>query len=470
MSRTPFNEVKLDYTQNRALEIARVAFMTKAPFYAHLYHSIGKEVISKDIRTLATDGRHIVINPEYFCGLTQPEQVFALAHEMAHLVGRHPQRVNHYQKLGTLRDHPFCRAFSNIVADYVINQDLVDTKVGSINPNWLLHPDVKGDELWEDVYDRLWEDPPPPPPPPPGGGGKVCPPGNGPGVPIPSNEPPAAPPDGSNKPGREPPRHGHQPRTAGGNDPRKKIMSKPDKVAEANQGAFDEILPPPANPVTGDVDLPDENEFKEAVARAIAVAKAVGTVPASIQRLADEILAPQVDWRDHIRMLVTGKVGARGETWKRPNRRRLALNPIIILPGKRGYGAELVVVGIDTSGSISDTELAAYLAEVGGILNDVKPRRIVVIGCDAEVSQVDELTTLDEFEGLRAKGIKGGGGTDFRPVFDYVEKNNLQPETMIYCTDMMGQFPEEAPAYPVVWCATTDIEAPFGEVVRLKLD
>ncbi len=466
MSRTPFTETKLDYTQQRALEVARVAFMTHAPFYAHLYHSIGKEVISKDIKTLATDGRHIVINPEYFTKLIPSEQVAALAHEMAHLVGRHPQRLAYYQRMGELRGKPVSRQFANIVADYVINADLLETKVGSINPNWLLHKDVHGGDLWEEVYERMWKDPPSPPPPPPGGGDKPCPEGQpGPGGQVPSNDPP--PPDGSNKPEPKPE---HTTQRAKDTNQRKPGMGKPDKLADENDGAFDELLPPPVNPVTGELDLPDENEFKEAVARAFAVAKAttMGDLPASIKRLVDEILTPQVNWREHIRMLVTGKIGARGETWKRPNRRRLALNPIMILPGKRGYGAELVVVGIDTSGSVDDKQLAVYLNEVGGILNDVKPRRIVVIGCDAEVSQVDELTTLDDFEGLKEKGVSGGGGTDFRPVFEHISENNLRPDAMIYCTDMQGRFPEDEPAYPVIWAATTDEPAPWGEVVRIN--
>ena len=78
------------------------------------------------------------------------------------------------------------------------------------------------------------------------------------------------------------------------------------------------------------------------------------------------------------------------------------------------------------------------------------------------------LTTLDEFEGLREKGIKGGGGTDFRPVFDYITEHDLKPETMVYLTDLYGDFPHEAPAYPVVWAATTNENVPWGDVVRIK--
>ena len=455
MSKIPFNVVKPTVEQERVLATARVAFMVASPFYAHLYHSIGREVITRDIGTLATDGRHIAINPDYFCALTVPEQVFTMAHEMSHLVCRHPQRMAHYHKTGSLKGKPVSQRFANICADYVINADLVETKVGAVNPDWLLRPDVTGDQLWEDVYERLWQDPPKRPKPPGKGRGEPC-----------DDGTPGSQPGESEAEGSEPE---HQPHRVK-DDPRRRVFGKPDKQAEANGGAFDELLPPPVDPVSGEVDLPEEHEFQEAVARAAAVAKAIGKLPASIQRLVDEILAPQVDWRDHIRLLVTGKVGARGETWKRPNRRRLVLNPIMILPGKRGYGAETVVVGVDTSGSIGEKELAVFMAEVSGILSDVKPRRIVVIGCDAAVSQVDEVTSLDEFEGLREKGIKGGGGTRFEPVFDYVAEHDLRPETLIYLTDLLGSFPAEAPAYPVVWAATTDCEVPWGEVVRIKGD
>jgi predicted metal-dependent peptidase len=53
-------------------------------------------------------------------------------------------------------------------------------------------------------------------------------------------------------------------------------------------------------------------------------------------------------------------------------------------------------------------------------------------------------------------------------VFNYIEKENLQPETMIYLTDLYGKFPSEAPTYPVIWAATTSREVPWGDVVRLE--
>jgi predicted metal-dependent peptidase len=429
-------EAQLSSEQTRILETARVAFMVAAPFYADLYFRLGKEMITREEKTLATDGRRIFINPEYFCGLKPSEQVFTLAHEMDHLVCRHPQRFKSYHQAGEIRGKPADKTFANICMDYVINANLVASGVGSINPDWLYDKTITGDMLWEDVYEKHWQDPPPPPP----GGGT----GRGEGQPDPSTT-------GVTKTWKD--------------NPGALKNAKGDAHAKANQGAFDELMEPaPAD------DLPEEHEFLEAVAHAAAVAKAMGKMPGHLQRMVDELLTPQVDWKDQIRLLMTGRIGSRGETWAKPNRRRLVLNPLVIMPGKRGYGCELVVVGVDTSGSIGARELDAFFGEVGGILADVKPRRILVIGCDYNVSQVDEVMSLDEFDGLREKGIKGGGGTRFSPVFEYIEENNLRPETCVYLTDGYGDFTFDEPRYPTVWAITNEDQTPpWGDVVRIAL-
>jgi len=63
---------------------------------------------------------------------------------------------------------------------------------------------------------------------------------------------------------------------------------------------------------------------------------------------------------------------------------------------------------------------------------------------------------------------KGGGGTDFAPVFDYADKNLPDIQCLIYLTDLQGSFPEAEPSYPTMWISnsTTDT-APFGQVVRM---
>lgn len=432
-----YKEVTLTPEQHQAMEVARVGFMAACPFFCHYFYAEMKEVFTTDIPTAATDGRHIFLNPDYMAGLKPPERVFAMAHEVDHVICQHPQRWATYQREGSVRGVPADQRQFNIATDYVINAGLLENGIGLLNPSWLYSSDVTGDDLAEDVYARKYKKPPESK----GGGGGGGGGGQGQG----------------------------QGETYGGSGKAPK-GAKGDPAADAQGGSFDTILPPPVDPVTGKEDLPDPAEFKEAVARAAAAAKALGNMPASIQKRVDAILAPQLDWREHVRMLLTGRMGSRHETWNRPNRRRLALNPIIITPGRKGFGAELVVVVLDTSGSIyaSPKALEAFFGEVGGVLTDVRPRRVMLIECDAQIGRVSEATTLDELEYTRKQGVTGGGGTSFVPPFEYLEREGLVPDTLIYLTDLQGRFPGK-PAYPVVWCTIQDDAVPFGDKVLIKV-
>jgi hypothetical protein len=338
-----------------------------------------------------------------------------------------------YNKNNECEGKPWDLQLYNSCADYVVNAGLVEAGVGMMNPDWLWADDVDGNALREEVYARKWQQKPP------GQGG-----GSGAG--------------GANT-YRD---SGKAPKGAKG-DP------------TAAQHGQDQVLEPETDPVTGREDLPSDMEFKEAVARAAAAAKAMGNMPESLMRRVEEILQPQVDWREHLRMLVTGRVGARSETWNTPNRRYAVLSfdngqggrSGLYLPGRRGHGCDTVVVACDTSGSITPKELDAYMAEVGGVLQDVRPKRVVLMSCDARVHQVEEASTLDELQVIHGAGLKGGGGTSFIPVFDKIDELGLRPDALIYCTDMYGSFPDNAPAYPTIWAKTSDVPAPFGDEVRI---
>ena len=63
---------------------------------------------------------------------------------------------------------------------------------------------------------------------------------------------------------------------------------------------------------------------------------------------------------------------------------------------------------------------------------------------------------------------RGGGATSFAPPYEWVEKFNWQPESLIYLTDGFGRPPKEAPDYPVIWasCGTTEF-VDWGEVIGI---
>lgn len=450
MSELP-RRVRLTRNQEDIMIEARVSFMRFGKFFCHFYYEELEEYFTTDIPTLATDSRRVFINPDYVEKLTPMERAFALAHEVNHVLFKHPQRMKFYDQQGHIDGVPYDAKLANICMDYPINAHLVDMQIGSCNPNWMYDPKIKADVVWEDLYKTLWKKPPPPPP---GGGGQCDKPG-GPGNNS-SNQPPTT---GSGS--------GQTPTVSKYGD--HKRGGKPDQQAGTNDGRFDEVMHPHVDTVTGAEDLPTEQEFVEAVARAAAAAKAMGQMPGSLQRWVDSILEPQVQWRDHIRMVLAGKLGQRRETWDTPNRRRIVLNPMIYMPGKRGHGCEDVTVVVDNSGSVTEKEMTAFFTEASAILADCKPKLVRVIWCDAEVRRVEEARCLDELADIRVQGSPGGGGTSFIPPFDWLAERDIHPDTLVYLTDGMGRFPVDPKTYPTVWCCTTDIKGPFGETVKIDV-
>ena len=105
-------------------------------------------------------------------------------------------------------------------------------------------------------------------------------------------------------------------------------------------------------------------------------------------------------------------------------------------------------------------------AETRAVLEKYKPKRIIIVDCDAKIHRWEEIA--DESE-LEDKAL-GGGGTDFRPVFERIEEEMLEPDLMLYLTDGYGLFPSERPSYPVVWGSITDpkhVTYPWGDVVQV---
>ena len=218
---------------------------------------------------------------------------------------------------------------------------------------------------------------------------------------------------------------------------------------------------PRAGGVIDATDPEQEQEWQIAVVQAAKAARALGRLPAGAERLVDNILAPKVDWRETLRRFVTERARA-DYSWTRPNRRHLAGG--LVLPGLHSLRVGAIAVAIDTSGSISGAEMDAFGAELRAVHEDTQPSALTVFYCDAEVGRVDEFAPEDTIE-LRPTG---GGGTDFRPVFDAIAERGEVPACLIYLTDGYGEFPEVAPEYPVLWVMNTDKEAPFGETVRLS--
>ena len=208
----------------------------------------------------------------------------------------------------------------------------------------------------------------------------------------------------------------------------------------------------------------EEAEWKVARAQAAHVAKQSGNLPADIERMMEELLEAKLPWRDILRRFMTEKCND-DFSWKRGNRRFISQG--LYLPSRVSDDAmgEMVVV-IDTSGSIGQKELDEFGGEIQAIVAEVKPSKTRVIYCDAQIAHIDEFGPHDDLH----FAAHGGGGTDFRPPFHWLEENNIVPRALVYLTDGYGPFPEEEPQFPTMWCINNhDVTPPHGEHLILDV-
>jgi predicted metal-dependent peptidase len=102
------------------------------------------------------------------------------------------------------------------------------------------------------------------------------------------------------------------------------------------------------------------------------------------------------------------------------------------------------------------------------LLSEFDRVELTLICCDAQIQSVRQITDQDLHE-LERLEIKGGGGTDFRPVFRYLAGYAEQFSCLVFLTDGLGEVPTEAPKFPVLWVLNEAGEkpTPWGEEVRL---
>ncbi|ANP52888.1 putative metal-dependent peptidase [Streptomyces griseochromogenes] len=169
-----------------------------------------------------------------------------------------------------------------------------------------------------------------------------------------------------------------------------------------------------------------------------------GTAPEGWRRWAEEVLHPPQPWRELLGAAVRSATSGAGSgddySYGRPARRSAGV-PRAILPGLRRRPPRVCVV-VDTSGSVSDTELGSALLEVAAISRSVGGRRdlVTVVSCDAAARTVQPL--------CRAEGIElvGGGGTDLRAGFDRALRTRPGPDVVVVLTDGQTPWPAARPA------------------------
>jgi predicted metal-dependent peptidase len=227
-------------------------------------------------------------------------------------------------------------------------------------------------------------------------------------------------------------------------------------------GEFKE--PPPPDPNSqkqpGQPRVMTENDWGVAT---VQVSRMIGRgkLPAFAKALVDELTDTRVPWQTVLADFVM-KTARDDYNWSVPAARHLVNG--VFLPSLRSEELPPIVVAIDTSGSMWG-ELQEFLNAINEILA-AYPTTIHALMCDTEVNDEKEYTQADLPIVCEKKGC---GGTNFAPVFEWVETHDVMPACLIYLTDLDGGMPSVHPDYPVMWVVKKGCtrEAPFGEIVEV---
>jgi predicted metal-dependent peptidase len=392
----------------RRLVAARAVLVLDHPFFGALSLRMNIEEETRGrTRTMATDGRSIFYDKDYVKGCSDQELVGLFAHEVMH------PAMQHHTRRGD-RDP----GLWNEAADYAINPILIEAAF--VLPGTPLeNPQYRGMTA-EQIYEVLKD---------------AC--DGEHGGPIPESDQTQSQGDGTAE--------------GGGDDAQDDRADDNPDAAERPGAVLD--APDPAQ---------QEAEWQVALKQATQAAQMMGQLPGAIALAIEEVMRPRVDWKGILRRFVQHSATA-DYSWRMPNRRYIAGG--LYLPELRSEAMPTIAIVVDSSAS-TQTVLPTFKAELQSIVDECQPEATIVIMADAKVQRIDRFERGETIE----FNVEGFGGTDFRPAFEHVEREELCPACLIYLTDGDGVYPDEPCTYPTLWAITTpNRRAPWGETVYIDV-
>ena len=185
-----------------------------------------------------------------------------------------------------------------------------------------------------------------------------------------------------------------------------------------------------------------------------------GNVPGEIEGviIIEEIVKPKFDWRSYVRRFSGTSTKVFTKKIRRKENRRYDENPGLKIKMKQH-----MLLAIDTSGSVSDTELTEFMNEI---------HHIYKAGVDITIVQCDtSINSIEEYKGKNELNVKGRGGTEFDPVLDYYNANQKKYTSLVYFTD--GEcYTSVKPKGRILWVLSERSsmnESLPGHVIKLEL-
>lgn len=176
--------------------------------------------------------------------------------------------------------------------------------------------------------------------------------------------------------------------------------------------------------------------------------KGRGTVPGELANYIDGLSItepPKFNWKAYLRNFVGGSTQTDAKKTRRKKSKRFPKNP-----GLKIVERLHVLVGVDTSGSVSPSELAEFFHEMDHMFKT--GTEITVAQCDTQISSVKKYRRREDGEKIH---ITGRGGTYFDPVVDMFNENQRKYSCLIYFTDGEAPAPKNPPNGRCLWVIST---------------
>lgn len=203
------------------------------------------------------------------------------------------------------------------------------------------------------------------------------------------------------------------------------------------------------------LDERDEEQWEYAQALAKEVATRKSLMPLGFERLAKKVETKNIDWKFELYNAINRHM-RNNYAFMPPNKKHLYRG--FALPSLTSDTLSLIVA-IDTSGSIQEEILGAFVEEFKTIMQNFPAVNIELLIADAKIQEVYSFRNAQDID----FALRGGGGTDYRPVFDYIDANFPMSSMLLYFTDGDGIFPRIPPSYEVLWALSNKKDRiPFG--------
>lgn len=189
---------------------------------------------------------------------------------------------------------------------------------------------------------------------------------------------------------------------------------------------------------------------KMEIAAAAQSARMQGKLSGGLARMLEKYLESTIPWYQVLERFMVGKA-EQHHSWNRPNKRLLQA---AYLPRRERLPAMgRVVIGVDVSGSISDTEVEGFLGHVNAIIEQCNPSEVVVLYTTSEVEHEDVFRREDY--PVKATKQRWYGGTDMGAVTEWIDRSDEETDLAVIFTDGYTPEPEKVPC-DIVWVVTTN--------------